>query len=75
MQKNFSAIVLALFLTSTLRLTAQYAQSDTNYKKCFLGSSAFMLINFASNDRPDYVQVNLGYRITGKDVVSLELKT
>ncbi len=34
-----------------------------------------MLGNFSSANRPDFVQLNLGYRLTGKDVVSLELKT
>ena len=34
-----------------------------------------MLLNLDSNERPDFVQLNLGYRLTAKDVVSLELKT
>jgi hypothetical protein len=34
-----------------------------------------MLGNFAAENKPDFVQLNLGYRITKKDVVSIELKT
>jgi len=75
MQKNISTIVLTLFLISALQLTAQYDKQDTSYKKCFIGSTAFMLMNLDSYERPDFVQLNLGYRITGNDVVSLELKT
>src|SRR5690606_10959246 len=31
--------------------------------------------NLDSKNRPDFIQLNLGYRITGKDVISLELIT
>ncbi len=75
MQKKISVIVLALFMASSLQLKAQYAKNDTTYKKCFVGSTLFMLGNLSSENRPDFVQLNLGYRITGRDVVSLELKT
>ena len=57
------------------QLKAQYAKEDTTYKKCFVGSTLFMLGNLSPQNRPDFLQLNLGYRITGKDVVSLELKT
>ncbi len=75
MQKKILAIVLALFLANSFHLKAQYAKEDTTYKKCFVGSTLFLLGNLASKNRPDFVQLNLGYRITGKDVVSLEFKT
>lgn len=66
--------MLILFVIST-QSTAQYSTQDNTFKRCFIGSSAFMLMNFDANDRPDFVQLNLGYRLTDKDVVSLELKT
>ena len=62
-------------LTSTIQLSAQYTRQDSTFSKCFLGSSLFMLGNIDPNNRPDFVQLNLGYRLTGKDVVALELKT
>lgn len=34
-----------------------------------------MLGNFSSKNRPDFVHLNFGYRVTPKDVVSTELKT
>ena len=75
MQKRFLTIVFALMLAGSLQLQAQYAKEDTTYKKCFVGSTLFMLGNLDSKNSPDFIQLNLGYRITGKDVISLELKT
>ncbi len=59
----------------TLQLKAQYTNTDGTYKKKFVGSSLFLLGNFASVNPPGFAQLNLGYRITGKDVISLELIT
>ncbi len=39
------------------------------------GTTFFMLGNLALVNRPDFIRLNLGCRITGKDVVSLELIT
>ena len=75
MQKKILILGLALFLANSFQLKAQYAKEDTTYKKCFVGSTLFMLGNLASKNSPDFIQLNLGYRITGKDVISLELKT
>lgn len=75
MQNKILTLVLVLILANIFQLKAQYAKQDTIYRKCFIGSTLFMLGNFNSKNRPDFVQLNLGYRITGNDVVSLELKT
>lgn len=75
MQKKIFLIGLALMLTYTLHLKAQYAKTDSTYKKCFVGSTLFLLGNFSSTNPPGFAQLNVGYRITGKDVVSLELIT
>ena len=76
MQKKILWIVFVLLTTSTIQLRAQYAKQDSTYKKCFVGGSSFMLRNLISdNNSPDFYQLNLGYRITGKDVISLELQT
>ena len=74
MQKKL-IFVLAFVLLTSLPLNAQYNQKDSTYKKCFIGSSLFVLGNLAPVNRPDFAQLNLGYRLTGKDVVSLEIKT
>ena len=75
MQSKILAIGFVLMLVVNLPLNAQYTKQDTTFKKCFIGSTFFMLGNFAQVNKPDFVQLNLGYRLTGKDVVSLELKT
>lgn len=75
MQKHIFWIGLALVLASTLQLKAQYAKTDDTYKKWFIGSTLFLLGNLAPTNPPNFVQLNLGYRITGKDVVTLEPKT
>ena len=76
MQKKILLFALTLMMTSTLQVKAQYAKQDSTYKKWFVGSSLFVLANLIPDkNSPDFAQLNLGYRITGKDVVSLELIT
>lgn len=75
MEKKVLFIGFVLLLSSSLRLKAQYAKRDSSFKECFVGSTLFVLGNLDSKNRPDFAQLNFGYRITGKDVVSLELKT
>lgn len=77
MKKRFLGFVLVGLMTSTQLLKAQDAGSDPSYKKYFVGSTLMVLGNFIPNDpnRPDFAQVNLGYRITPKDAVFIELKT
>ena len=77
MKKKILLFALTIMMTSTLHVKAQYAKQDSTYKKCFIGSTLFLLGNFIPNDPnpPGFIQLNLGYRITGKDVISLELKT
>lgn len=75
MQKKILWFALTLMMTSTLQVKAQYVKQDSTYKKCFVGSTLFLLGNLSSVNRPDFVQLNFGYRITGKDVISLELIT
>jgi hypothetical protein len=64
-----------LMMTSTLQLKAQYDKTDSTYRRWFVGSSLFVLGNFDTVDPPNFAQLNLGYRITRKDVISLELIT
>ena len=75
MKKKVLWVVLTFFLVSTLQLKAQYSQADSTYKRWFVGSTVFLLGNLAPTNPPDFAQLNLGYRITGKDVMALELKT
>ena len=73
-QKKILAIVLALFLANSFQLKAQDTKQDSTFKRWFVGSSLLMLGNFDKADNPEYIQLNIGYRITPKDVVSFEFK-
>lgn len=68
-------VILVLLIFSTLPIKAQYTPEDTTSNKFFIGSTFFMLGNFIPQNRPDFVQLNVGYRLTQKDIVSIELKT
>ena len=76
MQKKIIWIGLVLVFTSILHANAQYAKHDSTYKKWFVGSTLLMLGNFIPDDPnpPKFIQLNVGYRITPKDVISLEFK-
>ena len=54
---------------------AQDITEDSAYKKWFVGSTFMMLGNLNSKDRPDFVQLNGGYRLTEKDSLSVEFIT
>jgi len=75
MEKKILWIGLVLVLTSSLKVNAQYAKTDSTYKRCFVGSTLFLLGNLDKVNPPGFAQLNVGYRITGKDVISLELIT
>ena len=65
---------VVVVLTSTLQLSAATAQQDSTFRRWFIGSSLFLLGNFDRVNKPEYVQLNAGYRITPRDVVSVEFK-
>jgi hypothetical protein len=49
-------------------------QQDRTYRKWYIGSSLYLLGNLDKKNNPEYVQLNIGYRITPKNVVSFEFK-
>lgn len=75
MQKKIFLLGIALMMMCTPLLKAQYAKTDSTYKKCFVGSTLFLLGNFSTTNPPGFAQLNLGYRLTRRDVISLELIT
>ena len=75
MQKKFLWIGFVIALANIFQVDAQYSKEDSTFKKCFVGSTLFMLGNLDTKNSPDFVQLNFGYRITESDVISLELKT
>ncbi|MBB6235632.1 hypothetical protein HDC90_000229 [Pedobacter sp. AK013] len=74
MQKKILMFALILMMAGSLQVNAQSTQQDSTYKKYYIGSSLLMLGNFSKVNNPEYVQLNIGYRITPKDVVSFEFK-
>ncbi|MBN8669365.1 MAG: hypothetical protein ACK4EY_03025 [Flavipsychrobacter sp.] len=75
MQKKIFLLGIALMMMCTPHLKAQYSKTDSTYKKCFVGSTLFLLGNFSTTNPPGFAQLNLGYRLTRRDVISLELIT
>lgn len=75
MQKKVLFPGLVLIMITTHPLKAQYAKTDSTYKRWFVGSSMFLLGNLASTNPPGFAQLNIGYRFKGKHVITLEPKT
>ncbi|NOU47158.1 MAG: hypothetical protein HOO86_08865 [Bacteroidales bacterium] len=68
----------SLIIVMCMSLTySQKTKQDSTYRKFYVGSSAFILLNLNTSDpnAPDFGQLNFGYRISPKDVISLEAKT
>lgn len=65
-------VFIVLLLTS---YTSAKSQNDASSdKKCYVGSTLFMLANFIDDpEPPNYYQLNFGYRLTSKDVLSIEI--
>jgi hypothetical protein len=70
---GLTLVCLALLCANNSSL-GQTSTEDPTYKKFFVGSTLLMLGNLDTVNSPDFIQLNLGYRITPKDVVFLELK-
>ena len=65
-------ISILFFLVPSVFSQAKTDNSD--YQKHFIGSTFFMIANLAPNP-PNYYQLNYGYRVSPKDVVSIEAIT
>jgi len=76
MQNWILVIVFAALFASPIQLQAQYSKNDSKHRKFFIGSTFFVLGNLIPDDNsPDFLQLNLGYRLGPKNAISLELKT
>ena len=74
MQRKIVLLLVVAVITANSVL-GQSAKQDATFRKFFVGSTFMMLGNFSTTDKPDFVQLNFGYRITPKDVVSVEAIT
>jgi hypothetical protein len=76
MQKKSLFIGIISFIISTVPLRAQYEPNNSNYKKWYLGTSLFVLLgNFDKENPPAFAQLDIGYRLSGKDVIRFSPKT
>ena len=77
MVKKLLFLSVVLLMTTTFNLSAQYSETDSTFKRFFVGSSAFVLVSLVPDqvNPPQFFQLNFGYRLTGKDVITLEPKT
>jgi len=62
------------FFVKDRAVLAQSGKQDSTYRRHFIGSSFFVLANFLP-DPPSFYQLNYGYRLTPKDVISIEAIT
>ena len=75
MKRKISLSLTLLFFSITV-LLAQKSADDSISKRCFVSTSAFMLYNFVDDPQPpSFYQLNLGYRITSKDILIVEAMT
>ncbi|WP_198037803.1 hypothetical protein [Mariniflexile maritimum] len=74
MQNKILWIGLVLMFVNGLQVNAQYIEQDSTYKKWFVGSTLSLLGNFDQTNNPEYIQLNVDYRITPKDLVSIRFK-
>jgi hypothetical protein len=76
MQKQIVLLATVLVLAVS-SIYGQKTEQDPTYRKFFVGSTLWELGNFIPGDTnpPDLVQLHFGYRITPKNVISIEAKT
>lgn len=75
MTHNIILFFCFLYLATSLTF-AQKKHQDTIPRNCFVSTSAFMIGNVVDDSEPPaFYQLNVGYRITPKDIIILEAIT
>lgn len=75
MRKKIVWLSIAFLMLNTFNANAQYEKTDSLHKRWFIGSTVFLVGNLSPVNPPEFVQLNVGYRITGRDVISMEFIT
>jgi hypothetical protein len=70
-KSTFLSTILVLTVTAAY---SQKAEQDSTFRRHFIGSSAFIIANVLP-DPPSFYQLNYGYWLTKKDVISVEAIT
>jgi len=69
-------IILAVLLSFTYgKLSSQTVDQKPVERKHFIGSTLFMVLTPILDPSPKYYQLNYGYRLTPKDIISIEAIT
>jgi hypothetical protein len=66
--------LMLVFAIGGVMVYSQEPDSATE-RPCFISTSLFMVMNIFENPSPNFYQLNLGYRITPKDVLIVEAIT
>jgi hypothetical protein len=66
--------ILAYIVIACLHGSAWSTETDTTFKRWYIGSTLYLLGNFDRVNNPEYVQLNVGYRITPNDILSVRFK-
>lgn len=74
MQMQRILLIVALLGAFSLNLQAQQAKTGSTYKRWWVGSTLWLFGNLDKTNNPEYIQLNVGYRLTPKDVISLRFK-
>ena len=67
--------IITILFATTVTVFGQSTTQDDDYKKHFIGSTLFVIATPISSPSPEYLQLNYGYRITTKDILSVEAIT
>lgn len=74
MLKKIMRFAFIFMMASALQVKAQNISQDSTHSKWFIGSTLLLLGNLDNTNNPEFVQVNIGYRLTPNNAVSFEFK-
>jgi len=67
-------LICIVLLSVNVSVLAQSEKQDSTFRRHFIGTSAFMLLNLGSNSG-DFYQLDYGYWLTRKDAIIITAKT
>ncbi len=74
MQRKILWFGIVLVWVNSLHVNAQDAKKEATYRKWFVGSTFLLLGNLDKVNPPEFIQLNIGYRITPTNALSFEFK-
>jgi len=75
--KSRLTVLSIILLEATTVTYSQRAKTDSTFRRYFIGTSGFVLLNLEPNqvNPPSFYQLNVGRWLTKRDVISIEAKT